>query len=89
MKTILIDEDLYSYLVTQTQEIGESASSILRRLIGLKEENYGGQTSREELEQVFDFLGHWEQFRHLTNARKFLHILSWAYGKHGSDFVNR
>lgn len=86
MKTILIDDDLYSYLVSQTQEIGESASSIIRRLIGLKEGGYGGQVSRRELEQVFGFLGEWERYRHLTNARKFLHILSWVYSKHGPDF---
>lgn len=86
MKTILIDDDLYSHLVSQTQEIGESASSILRRLLGLKPGSYGGQASREELLGVFDFLQRWEQYRHLTRAKKFLHILSWAYGKHPQEF---
>ena len=33
MKTIEIDEALYQYIASQTQYIGESASSILRRLI--------------------------------------------------------
>ena len=36
MKTIEIDEEIYSYLVSKTQEIGESASDILRRLLGLR-----------------------------------------------------
>lgn len=34
MKKIEIDEDLYSYIAGNTQHIGESASSILRRLLG-------------------------------------------------------
>ncbi|GLX80016.1 negative modulator of initiation of replication [Thalassotalea insulae] len=35
MKHIEIDEELYQYLASQTQYIGESASSILRRLLAL------------------------------------------------------
>ncbi|RTZ15373.1 replication initiation negative regulator SeqA [Vibrio aquaticus] len=33
MKTIEVDEDLYRYIASQTQDIGESASDILRRLL--------------------------------------------------------
>ena len=33
MKNIEIDEELYQYIVSNTQAIGESASSILRRLL--------------------------------------------------------
>ncbi|GAA5142571.1 replication initiation negative regulator SeqA [Thalassotalea piscium] len=39
MKNIEVDEELYQYIVTHTQEIGESASSILRRLLKLSESN--------------------------------------------------
>ncbi len=39
MKNIEIDEALYQHIVANTQSIGESASSILRRLIGLTEQN--------------------------------------------------
>lgn len=35
MKTIEVDEELYRYIARQTQHIGESASDILRRLLGL------------------------------------------------------
>lgn len=35
MKNIEIDEELYQYIATNTQYIGESASSILRRLLNL------------------------------------------------------
>lgn len=33
MKTIEIDDELYRYIASQTQQIGESASTILRRLL--------------------------------------------------------
>ncbi len=38
MKNIEIDEELYQYIATNTQFIGESASAILRRLL-----NFGGE----------------------------------------------
>ncbi|CAM4457499.1 replication initiation negative regulator SeqA [Vibrio agarivorans] len=37
MKTIEVDEDLYRYIASQTQHIGESASDILRRLLKVDE----------------------------------------------------
>lgn len=36
MKYIEIDEELYRYIAGKTEHIGESASAILRRLLGLK-----------------------------------------------------
>ncbi|WP_097356450.1 replication initiation negative regulator SeqA [Candidatus Enterovibrio escicola] len=36
MKTIEVDEELYRYIASQTQHIGESASNILRRLLILQ-----------------------------------------------------
>ena len=36
MKNIEIDEDLYQYIATNTQFIGESASAILRRLLSFE-----------------------------------------------------
>ncbi|MDV7104056.1 replication initiation negative regulator SeqA [Vibrio sp. TH_r3] len=41
MKTIEVDEDLYRYIASQTQHIGESASDILRRLLIVAEEKQG------------------------------------------------
>lgn len=38
MKNIEIDEELYQYIATNTQFIGESASAILRRLLKLEEQ---------------------------------------------------
>ncbi|UUM29909.1 replication initiation negative regulator SeqA [Vibrio japonicus] len=39
MKTIEVDEDLYRYIASQTQHIGESASDILRRLLNVDGKN--------------------------------------------------
>jgi negative modulator of initiation of replication len=33
MKSIIIDDDLYQFIASQTQDIGEDASQILRRLL--------------------------------------------------------
>lgn len=85
MKSILVEDDLYSFLVSHTQEIGESATSILRRLLGFQPGN-GPETSRAKLQETFDFLKDWGQFRHLNKTRKFLYILSWAYRKHPQTF---
>lgn len=38
MKTIQIEDDLYQYIASQTQDIGESASNILRRLLLIQQE---------------------------------------------------
>lgn len=35
MKTIEVEDDVYHYIAAQTQEIGEPATSILRRLLGV------------------------------------------------------
>ena len=37
MKNIEIDDNLYQHIVVNTQSIGESASSILRRLLSLED----------------------------------------------------
>ena len=38
MKQIDIDDELYQYIASNTQSIGESASTILRRLLNLNGE---------------------------------------------------
>jgi len=40
MKNIEIDDELYLYIVSNTQSIGESASSILRRLLPIEDTNH-------------------------------------------------
>ncbi|WP_299014978.1 replication initiation negative regulator SeqA [uncultured Photobacterium sp.] len=47
MKSIEVDEELYRYIASQTQHIGESASDILRRLLMMPD-----QTAQPEAEVV-------------------------------------
>ena len=56
MKKIDIDEALYQYIASNTRYIGESASSILRRLLALPEETTAAinQVEVEKVEQVKD-----------------------------------
>ncbi|MBQ4857400.1 replication initiation negative regulator SeqA [Pseudoalteromonas sp. MMG007] len=49
MKQIDIDDELYQYIASNTQSIGESASTILRRLLNLSGEKI--QTANVELNQ--------------------------------------
>lgn len=54
MKTIEVDEDLYRYIASQTQHIGESASDILRRLLKVDGEQQTApivQVASEPVEQ--------------------------------------
>ncbi|TRW49972.1 replication initiation negative regulator SeqA [Aliidiomarina halalkaliphila] len=51
MKKIEIDDELYTYIASHTQHIGESASSILRRLLGLSDAT-SAHTRTESLRHV-------------------------------------
>jgi len=55
MKNIEIDEELYQYIATNTQYIGESASAILRRLLSFGIESEAeAVTVNENTEKVAD-----------------------------------
>lgn len=49
MKTIEIDNDIYQHIARNTEFIGESASDILRRLLGLHETDQSLATSTVDL----------------------------------------
>lgn len=51
MKTIEVDEELYRYIASQTRHIGESASDILRRLLGVDQSEQPVAIAREEVKQ--------------------------------------
>jgi negative modulator of initiation of replication len=52
MKTIEVDEDLYRYIASQTEHIGESASDILRRLLMVDgEKQVSPQVAKPEVSQ--------------------------------------
>jgi len=46
MKTIEVEDDVYRYIAAQTKEIGEPATSILRRLLGVDAGAQPGQAAK-------------------------------------------
>ncbi|MCG7550351.1 replication initiation negative regulator SeqA [Pseudoalteromonas sp. Of7M-16] len=52
MKTIEIDDELYQYIASNTQSIGESASQILRRLLELEPTQGNSGTIQTEVKEA-------------------------------------
>ncbi|WP_392565607.1 replication initiation negative regulator SeqA [Utexia brackfieldae] len=97
MKTIEIDDELYQYIASQTLHIGESASSILRRLLTQDELNDANvpviskraranteRTDLVELSQVVQS----DAFRlEKKSVNRFLAILAALYSFNSSRFT--
>lgn len=88
MRTIEVEEDIYTHIAKNTHEIGESASVILRRLMGLPMkgdntpdvlEEHGHELLETLLSPTFRAKG--------TTVRKFLHILGVAHNQKPQAFV--
>jgi negative modulator of initiation of replication len=98
MKTIEIDDELYHYIASQTQQIGESASEILRRLL-LPENNTVIPTQSETVtvapaitpavqdQKVFDILSKQDLQAELSVVGRFLIILSALARAHKGHFA--
>ncbi len=79
MKTIEIDDDLYDYLLRNSVRIGEGATEILRRLLGVTD----AKKAPSELSEYLDS----SSFRIKRKAiDKFLGILSHVYERNPEDF---
>lgn len=83
-RKIEIEEDVYQYLASQTQEIGESASSILRRLLGLsatqpEPEAPPAQSTPIASGHEFSALIGTVGFRQANGVSRFLAILEEAF----------
>ena len=101
MKTIEIDDELYHYIAGQTQQIGESASEILRRL--LLPEAGDGQLATVDAtpaavvakvaapvvssQKVFDILSKQDLQAELSVVGRFLIILSALARAHKTQFA--
>lgn len=93
MKTIEIDDDLYHYIASQTQRIGESASDILRRLLNQQSAETSPQealivaeTSNTE-QKVFDILSKQDLQAEMSVVGRFLIILSALARAHKQQFA--
>ncbi len=102
MKNIEIDDDLYHYIASQTQRIGESASEILRRLllntpsstVITEPATAAAAQSTEVIEssstgqKVFDILSKQDLQAELSVVGRFLVILSALARTHKSTFAS-
>ncbi|MGJ8649487.1 MAG: replication initiation regulator SeqA [Opitutaceae bacterium] len=86
MKTIEIDDDIYDHLLNNVQSIGEDASSILRRLLGLSEGNSQATTATVEASPIDKCLND-PSFRSSRKAiDRFMFTLTWLYRQQPEDF---
>lgn len=101
MKNIEIDDELYHYIASQTQRIGESASDILRRLLlntassTVATASSPTATQNDEVietssngQKVFDILSKQDLQAELSVVGRFLVILSALARTHKATFAS-
>jgi negative modulator of initiation of replication len=96
MRTIQVEDDVYQYLLQRAQEIGEQATPILRRELGLPRPNGSDQSSfvspgatpRNGTHdgELLALVANPTFQRHGSVKEKYLEILSFLAKKHGQDF---
>lgn len=90
MKRIEIDDDIYTYIAANTEAIGESASDILRRLLGMDHEvasaPAASPVSAAAPGRVFDVLTAADLAHEKSVVSRFLYILSMLYRCHRDEF---
>jgi negative modulator of initiation of replication len=94
MRTIEISDDIYDHLLRNSCSIGESASSILNRLLNIKpdsalEASKGKQPPHDAHNQ--ELTGCLRNPRFLAerdSVNRFLFLLSWLHKRHTTDFKN-
>jgi len=86
MKTIEIDDDVYEHLLQNTIQIGETASQILRRLLGIP----GGSITEEPVKSSNTVLSECLNSPTFKAKRtmidKFLYILSFVHKRDPEQF---
>ncbi|RUO62157.1 replication initiation regulator SeqA [Pseudidiomarina insulisalsae] len=90
-KRIEIDDDIYRYLVSHTQHIGESASSILRRLLELEGTATSAEVEPAVAEQahgrtIFDTMTAADLAGQRSVVARFLYILGMLHKCHQQTF---
>jgi negative modulator of initiation of replication len=100
MKTIELDDDVYQYLLANIEEIGESASSILRRLLALPDQQGAAHASHHvtpedaavdmpagpAITALLAFLASAETVQWRPAVDRFLRILGFLHAQHPLEF---
>ncbi|MFM2483852.1 replication initiation regulator SeqA [Celerinatantimonas yamalensis] len=90
MKSIEIDEELYHYIASQTQHIGESASHILRRLLNVDQSTLLTQVvtvSTEPCRSLHDLVDHALLTQQDSCVKRFMLLLSYLYQANPESFA--
>jgi negative modulator of initiation of replication len=89
MRTIEVDEEVYGHIARNTAEIGESASDILRRLLGLNSHAHPGIRKPGNSEKAHELAGVLSDPKFQvqgTVVDRWLHILGAVYQQKKADF---
>ncbi|MFM2479745.1 replication initiation regulator SeqA [Celerinatantimonas sp. YJH-8] len=85
MKSIEIDDELYHYIASQTQYIGESASEILRRLLKFEQSELVASSDENRSSAVVEQILTSQEFMRQSRAvKRFMVLLSHLY-QHSPD----
>jgi negative modulator of initiation of replication len=91
MRTIEVEEDVYKHILQNTEEIGEPASSILRRLLGLPSASRSlatpnGTVKGDPNRELSDFVQSLRFLAARTATNRFLQILGFAFKQEPDSF---
>jgi negative modulator of initiation of replication len=98
MKTIDIDDDLYDYLLKNTERLGETATEIIRRLVGNPAATKRSVSSQQRTTPVSSNgvpsderdIGQFLESPGFRSQRqvvdRFLSLLVWVHGREGNRF---
>ncbi|WP_127347888.1 replication initiation regulator SeqA [Pseudidiomarina mangrovi] len=86
-KQIDIDDELYRYIASHTQHIGESASAILRRLLGFQQAIVPATPApTNPTRTIFDVMSKADLAGQRSIVARFLYILSMLHRCHAQQF---
>jgi negative modulator of initiation of replication len=86
MKSIQVENDIYEHLVTNTVEIGESASSILRRLLNIRSDRMKQNSKEISKHELSDVLNEKNLGLKRNVVDRYLWLLSKIYGLRRETF---
>ena len=90
MKTIQVEDDVYEFIVRHTLEIGESASSILRRLFGMSKgtrTNAAAAVTASPVHELSAVLAEPIFTRSSTAVSRMLRILEEVHKQRSTEFA--
>ncbi|EHO8330275.1 replication initiation negative regulator SeqA [Escherichia coli] len=87
MKTIEVDDELYSYIASHTKHIGESASDILRRMLKFSASSQPAAPVTKEVRAMRELLLSDEYAEQKRAVNRFMLLLSTLYSLDAQAFA--